>query len=460
MIPLRLDEVAALVDGRLVDVPDPAAVITGSVEFDSRAVKPGGLFVALPGERVDGHDFAVAAAQSGAVAVLAGRPVGVPAIVTADPLDALGRLARAVLDRLPDLTVVGLTGSAGKTTTKDLTAALVRQLGPTVAPPGSFNSEIGFPHTVLRADPDTRYLVLEQGARRVGHIAALSAIAPPRIGAVLNVGSAHVGEFGSKEAIAKAKGELVEALPADGVAILNADDPLVLAMRQRTNARVVTFGEAEDADVRATDIVLDDRARPAFTLVARGEKLPVQLPTVGAHQVPASLAAIAIAAELGLAPADAVAVLRETGPASHWRMEVSERPDGVTIVNDAYNANPESVAAALRTIHTMTARRRWAVLGAMAELGAESARAHAEVGRLVAGLGVDRLVAVGPDAAAVHDSAVATTGWNGQSVRVPDAAAAIDHVGPLLEPGDLVLVKASRVDELQRVAIALTEDGS
>jgi UDP-N-acetylmuramoyl-tripeptide--D-alanyl-D-alanine ligase len=460
MIPLRLDEVAALVDGRLVDVSDPAALISGTVEFDSRAVKPGDLFVALPGERVDGHDFAAVAVQSGAVAVLAGRPVGVPAIVTADPLDALGRLARAVLERLPQVTVVGLTGSVGKTTTKDLTAALVRQLGPTVAPPGSFNSEIGFPHTVLRADTDTRYLVLEQGARKVGHIAALSAIAPPRIGAVLNVGSAHVGEFGSTEAIARAKGELVEALPGDGVAVLNADDPLVSAMRERTNARVVTFGQGPGADVRATDIVLDDRARPTFTLVAHGEKIPVRLPTVGAHQVPASLAAIAIAAELGLAPADAVAVLQETGPASHWRMEVTERPDGVTIVNDAYNANPESVAAALHTVHTMSAKRRWAVLGTMAELGPEAPHAHAEVGRLVAELGIDRLVAVGPEAAPVHDAAVETTSWDGESVRVPDAAAAIEFVGPRLEKGDVVLVKASRVEELQRVALALIEDGS
>lgn len=459
MIPLRIDEVAALVDGRLVDVPDPAAVITGSVEFDSRSVKPGGLFVALPGERVDGHDFAAAAVQCGAVAVLCGRPVGVPAIVTADPLVALGRLARAVLDRLPELTVVGLTGSAGKTTTKDLTAALVRELGPTVAPPGSFNTEIGYPHTVLRAGPDTRYLVLEQGARGVGHIAALCEIAPPRIGAVLNVGSAHLGEFGSKEAIATAKGELVEALPADGVAILNADDPLVRAMRERTAARVVTFGQAEDADLRAMDIVLDDRARPTFTLVVGGQKLPVRLPSVGAHQVPASLAAIAIATELGLPPADAVAVLAGTGPASHWRMEVTERPDGVTIVNDAYNANPESMAAALRTLHTMSGRRRWAVLGAMGELGADSAQAHAEVGRLVAALGIDRLVAVGPAAAAVHAAAVAAD-WAGESVRVPDAAAAVDFVGPRLAAGDLVLVKASRVEELQRVAIALVGAGS
>ncbi|HET9518288.1 MAG TPA: UDP-N-acetylmuramoyl-tripeptide--D-alanyl-D-alanine ligase, partial [Actinoplanes sp.] len=237
MITLSLGDIAEITGGVLVDA-DPAVTVTGGVEFDSRAVGPGGLFVAFTGERVDGHDFADAAVAAGAVAVLGSRDTGRPGIVVADPLAALARLARAVVDRLPQLTVIGLTASSGKTTTKDLIGQLTARLGATVAPPGSFNNELGHPHTVLRATADTRYLVLELGARGPGHIRHLTEAAPPRIGLVLNVGAAHLGEFGSIEQTAAAKGELVEALPAGGVAILNADDPLVAAMAARTAARV------------------------------------------------------------------------------------------------------------------------------------------------------------------------------------------------------------------------------
>lgn len=257
MIPLTLAEVAAAVAGRLV-AADPDARVTGTVEFDSRKIGPGGLFVAFPGEQVDGHDYAAAAVSSGAVAVLGTREVpGVPMVLVADALDAMGRLARAVVDRLPALTVIGLTGSSGKTTTKDLIAQLAARLGPTVAPPGSFNNELGHPYTALQAGPETRYLVMEKGARGVGHVRYLCDVVPPRISVVLNVGVAHLGEFGSVETIALAKGELVEALPADGLAVLNADDHLVDAMATRTGARVVRYGESERADVRAVDVTLD-----------------------------------------------------------------------------------------------------------------------------------------------------------------------------------------------------------
>ena len=237
MIPLSLAEIASIIGARLDSVPDPGLRVTGPVVIDSREVTPGGLFVALPGERVDGHDFAAAALAAGAVAVLTSRPAGLPALVTGDPAGALAPLARAVVDRLPRLTIAGITGSSGKTTTKDLLAQLTERLGATVAPPGSFNNELGHPLTVLRADEQTRYLVLELGARGAGHIAQLCAIAPPRYGAVLNVGRAHVGEYFADQAeVAQAKGELVEALPADGVAALNADDPEVKKMRCRTAA--------------------------------------------------------------------------------------------------------------------------------------------------------------------------------------------------------------------------------
>ncbi|HZB48071.1 MAG TPA: UDP-N-acetylmuramoyl-tripeptide--D-alanyl-D-alanine ligase, partial [Mycobacteriales bacterium] len=402
MIPLTLAEVAAAVGGTLADVPDPGVRVTGDVELDSRRIAPGGLFVALAGERVDGHEHAAGAVAAGAVGVLAARPVGVPAVVVPDVPAALAALATAVLARLPGVTVVGVTGSSGKTSTKDLLAQLLAGLGPTVAPPGSFNNELGHPYTVLRATADTRYLVLEKSARGVGHVAWLTRVARPRIGVVLNVGSAHLGEFGSREAIALAKGELVEALPADGVAVLNADDPLVRAMAARTAARVVLVGEAADADVRATGVELDAHGLASYELVTAAGSVPVRLAVHGAHQVGNSLSAAAVALELGMplpAVAEALALAR---PLSRWRMEVTERPDGVLLVNDAYNANPESVAAALRALRTMArGRRSWAVLGAMAELGEAAADEHRRVGELAARLGVDRLIVVGPDAASV-----------------------------------------------------------
>src|ERR1700761_3560846 len=254
-------------------------MVTGPVVIDSRQATPGALFAALPGERVDGHDYAASAARNGAAAILAARPLpeaGAPVIVVADVTLALGMLARAVLDRLPDATVVGITGSSGKTSTKDLTAQVVERLGPTVAPEGSLNNEIGLPLTVLRADEDTRYLVLEMSARGIGHIAYLTGIAPPTIGAVLNVGRAHAGEFGSLDAVAKAKGELVEALPADGLAVLNADDVNVASMAARPQARIRRFSASAArtadrmADVRAAAISLDDRGRASFRMIAAG----------------------------------------------------------------------------------------------------------------------------------------------------------------------------------------------
>jgi UDP-N-acetylmuramoyl-tripeptide--D-alanyl-D-alanine ligase len=459
VIPLRLDEIAGLVGGALADAPDPAATVTGTVEFDSRQVTPGGLFVALPGERVDGHDYAGAAVAAGAVAALTARPVGVPAVVVPDVLDALATLAHEVLARLPELTVIGVTGSSGKTSTKDLLAHVLGRLGPTVAPPGSFNNELGHPYTVLRADRRTRYLVLENSARGVGHIAALCGIAPPRIGVVLNVGSAHLGEFGSREAIASAKGELVEALPAGdlgGVAVLNADDPLVAAMAARTTATVRTFGLREGADVRAIDASLDERGRPHYTLVTRdSQRAPVHMRLYGEHHIPNSLAVAAVALELGM-PLDEVAQALSTArAASRWRMEVTDRADGVTVINDAYNANPESMRAALHALTRIAAgRRAWAVLGQMAELGEAADAEHAELGREVAKLGIARLVVVGEQAAPIHAAAVAD---GAHSVKVADAAAATELLRRELHPPDVVLVKASRAAALERVALEIAE---
>lgn len=463
MIPLRLDEVAAAVAGQLVDAPDATARVTGTVEFDSRRTTRGGLFVALPGERVDGHEFAPAAFRAGAVATLAARPVGGPAVLVPDVRDALGLLATAVLGRLPRLAVVGVTGSSGKTSTKDLIAQLVERLGQTVAPPGSFNNEIGHPYTVLRADERSRYLVLEKSARGVGHVAALCRIAPPRIGVVLNVGTAHLGEFGSREAIAVAKGELVEALPAaerGGIAVLNADDPLVAAMAARTDARVVTTGIDGPADLRAVGVRLDERGRASYTLVSQDDTAEVRLGLHGAHHVPNSLAAAAVALELGM-PLPAVATaLGQARPRSARRMEVHDRADGLTVINDSYNANPESTGAALRALAAMAGgRRSWAVLGQMAELGSGADAAHEGIGRLAARLGVGRLVAVGAEAEHMHAGFVTQRSGGEESVHVPDVESAIAVLRQEVGPGDVVLVKASKVAALWRVADALLGAG-
>ncbi|HSK26458.1 MAG TPA: UDP-N-acetylmuramoyl-tripeptide--D-alanyl-D-alanine ligase [Jiangellales bacterium] len=459
MIPLTLAEVASATGGSL-DAADPAAVVSGEVVVDSRQAGPGSLFVAVHGEQVDGHDFAGQAVGAGAVAALVDRPVGVPAVVVADPVLALSRLARAVRDRLPDLPVVGVTGSSGKTSTKDLLAETLAGLGPVVAPPGSYNNEIGLPLTLLRADRSTRALVLEMGARGRGHVADLCRTAAPTIGVVLNVGSAHLGEFGSREAIAQAKGELVEALPADGAAVLNADDALVRAMASRTAARVLLAGEAADAHVRADDVRLDGTGRASFRLVAPDGDAPVALRLVGEHHVANALATAGVGHVLGLPVAEVAQVLSAAVPRSRWRMEVTERADGVTVVNDAYNANPESVRAALKALVSLgRGRRTWAVLGEMRELGPTATEEHDAVGRLAVRLDVSRLLAVGEGARAVHLGAAHEGSWGDESAWVPDVAAAVDVLRAELRPGDVVLVKASRAAGLERVAEALLSDG-
>ncbi|MFJ7260275.1 UDP-N-acetylmuramoyl-tripeptide--D-alanyl-D-alanine ligase [Streptomyces globosus] len=464
MIALSLAEIADITGGRPHDIPDPSVRITGPVVIDSRQVEAGSLFAAFAGERVDGHEFAEGAVAAGAAAVLATRPVGVPAIVVDDVERALGALARAVVLRL-GTDVVALTGSAGKTSTKDLIAQVLQAHAPTVWTPGSLNNEIGLPLTALRATEDTRHLVLEMGARGIGHIAYLTGLTPPRIGVVLNVGTAHIGEFGGREQIAVAKGELVEALPAaadGGIAVLNADDPLVRAMSARTKARTLLFGEADDADVRATDVRMTPAGQPSFTLHTPTGCGEVTLRLYGEHHVSNALAAAAVAHALGMSALETATALSGAGTLSRWRMEVTERADGVTVVNDAYNANPESMRAALRALAAMggAARanggRTWAVLGPMAELGDASLAEHDAVGRLAVRLNVSKLVAVGGiEASWLQLGAYNEGSWGEESVLVSDAQAAVDLLRSELRPGDVVLVKASRSIGLERVAEAL-----
>jgi UDP-N-acetylmuramoyl-tripeptide--D-alanyl-D-alanine ligase len=466
VIPLSLAQIARVCGGE--PRGDPTAVVAGEVVIDSRRAAAGGLFAAVTGEHADGHDFAAAAVAAGAVAVLATRPVPVPSVLVADVPAALATLARHVADALPAARIAGITGSSGKTSTKDLAAQLTERLGPTVAPAGSYNNELGHPLTVLRAGASTRFLVLELSARGAGHIAHLCRIAPPRYGVVLNVGHAHAGEFGGLDQVARAKGELVEALPADGVAILNADDPRVLAMASRTRARVVTFGvQDRDALVRAVDVCLDDLGRPSFTLLTPDGSAPVTLRLHGAHNVPNALAAAALAGELGLDLDGIAAGLSAAVARSRWRMEVRRRPDGVTVINDAYNANPESVRAAIEALahlgqcHLGQGGRGFAVLGHMAELGDTSRASHEDIGEFaarVADSGLAGLIAVGEEAAPLLDGARRVPSWTGEALAAPDGAAALDLLANRLKPGDVVLVKASRAARLEGVAADLLRE--
>jgi UDP-N-acetylmuramoyl-tripeptide--D-alanyl-D-alanine ligase len=440
VIALTLAEIRDLTGGRVVGTETPDdIVVDGVVTTDSRDVTPGSLYVARVGEHADGHAYVGAAVEAGAVAALTSRPVeGVAQVVVDDVQTAFGAVARGVVDRAPELRIVGITGSSGKTSTKDLLAAVLESVAETVAPVNSLNGEIGVPLTVCRVTPTTRFLVAEMGARGIGHIDYLTRIAPPQVAVVLNVGTAHVGEFGSRANIAAAKAELPRAVPAEGLAVLNADDPLVAAMRDGLACRVQLVGISPDADVRAEDVVLDELGRAAYTLVSPAGSARITLRQSGAHHVGNSLAVAAAALELGLSLDQVAAGLSAAEAVSRWRMELSERADGVLVVNDAYNANPDSMRAALDAVAAMrVAGRRWAVLGGMLELGDDSEAEHTAVGAYAAGLGFDHLVAVGEGARPVA-AAFPGAQW------VPDTDAAHDLVDRLLAPGDVVLLKSSR----------------
>lgn len=461
VIGFSIEQIARVTGGVLDLVGDPARMVTGPVVIDSRQAESGALFAALPGERADGHDFAGQAVAAGAALVISSRPTGVASVLVPDVQAALAMLARAVVDRLPGLTIAGITGSAGKTTTKDLVAQLTSALGPTVSPQNSFNNEIGHPLTVLRADEHTRYLIAELSARGKGHITALCQVSPPRFGVVLCVGNAHAGEYAGIEEIAEAKSELPAALPADGVALLNADDPLVAAMADVTDARIVTFGLSAGADVRATGVELDRLSRPRFTLTSRSGSADVALRLSGAHNITNALAAAALAAELGMSVEAIAAGLSAAVARSHWRMEVTERDDGVIVVNDAYNSSPEALAAALAAVGVMASgRRAYAVLGRMAELGERSAEFHEQAGVTAAKTGLTGIIAVGDEAAAILTGAKSEPGFTGELVAVPDDRSAVAAIAQRLRPGDVVLVKASRAAGLQTVALALTQEAT
>ncbi|MFJ8646341.1 UDP-N-acetylmuramoyl-tripeptide--D-alanyl-D-alanine ligase [Streptomyces sp. NPDC093546] len=453
MIHLSLDDIAQVTRGTLHNTPDPAKQVTGPLSFDSRTVHAGSLFACLKGRTLDGHDFAAQAVADGAIAVLADRPVNAPAIVVPDVLEAMRQIAHAIAAEYTG-TVIAITGSAGKTSTKDILQTVLALDGPTVANTRSFNNEIGFPVTVSRVEQTSRYLLLEMGARGKGHISALCDTVRPRIATVLGVGSAHIGEFGSRQAIAAAKAEIVCNLPEYGVAVLNADDPLVAPMARETTARVLTFGTGDACDVRAVDISTTAHGHPTFVLQHAGRTASVELAHIyGRHNVTNAVAAAATAIAAGIPLDRIVRGLEHATLASGGRMEVTTRPhDGVTVINDAFNASPESVLAALDALADIAGptRRRIAVLGEMAELGDEAALWHDKVARAVISHRVHHTIGIGGPHTqqliiTIRDSGLDATGVDPAN----DLARQIDTH---LRPGDVVLVKGANALGLETVA--------
>jgi len=453
VIPLSIGQVAEAVAGTLHDV-DPATVVR-TVITDSRQVCADGLFIAVVGETHDGHEYVGQALSAGCVAALVSRPVQGPHVLVDDTVVAAGRLARAVIEACPDLRVVALTGSSGKTSTKDLLRVVLSSSGSTVAPQGSFNNELGLPRTVFEVTEQTRYLVAEMGARGAGHIQYLCGIAPPDVALFLNVGQAHLSEFGSQEGIALAKSEILAALGPSGVGVLNADDQRVMAMSGAAPGRIVTFGQSAAADVRISRLDLVE-GRPVVTLEHEGRSALIRPDLYGEHQAFNIAAAVAAAVALDLDFVTAAASLDGARLDSKWRMDVQQTPSGVTVINDAYNANPESMAAGLRALAAIgQGRRTWAVLGEMREIGSTSAVEHDAIGRLCVRLNVSRLIAVGPGAKGIHMGAAHEGSWGDESTWVPTVDEAVELLQAQVASGDVVLVKASRAIGLERVAQAL-----
>ena len=452
MIERRLSEIATAVHGTLRG-PDAVA---SSVETDSRAVGPGGLFVAIEGERLDGHAFVGDAVARGAVAALVHR-TGIDGTVIEVPHTgrALLDLATDERERMTATRVVGITGSNGKTSAKDLAAVVVGTRLRTHASPASFNNEVGLPMTLLGADRGVEVVVAEMGARREGDVRLLCDVARPDAVVVTNIGTAHLGIFGSWEAIVRAGSEPVEWLGAEGTAILNADDPITRAYADETDAAVITFGLDAGADVRAEDVELGPDARATFTLWSAGEREPVELAVPGDHMVSNALAAAAVGHWAGVTLAESATALKDAGVA-HWRMETSSGTSGIVIVNDAYNANPESMAAALKSARWMARGQRLiAVLGHMAELGPVEFEEHEKLGLLVVRIGVERLITVGEQARTIARAAIREGQLPEDVASYEDPSEAAADVRAWARPGDVVLVKGSRVTGLERVAEAL-----
>jgi UDP-N-acetylmuramoyl-tripeptide--D-alanyl-D-alanine ligase len=467
MIALTLAEIAAITGGdlRLVDPDSSETTVSGVVDTDSRNMTAGGVFVAKPGAETDGHRFVAAAASGGAAVAIVEHIVDAPVsqVVVTDAVAALADLARAVVARVRaegQLKIVGITGSNGKTTTKNLLARILEDEGETVAPINSYNNEVGAPVTMLRVTDSTRYLVSEFGAAGPGSIAHLAGLVEPDVAVVLMVGMAHAGGFGGIEETAKAKAELIAASRPGGTAVLNIDDSRVAAMRRTATAHdmnIVGFGQDEAADVRASDVqVAADGTRATITTTEAS--LPLHLKVLGAHHITNALAAIAAAGVLGVPLADAIARIETVEVAERWRMQPLGN-DRVRIINDAYNASPDSMAAALRTLAQITGpdERTVAVLGAMSELGESAGEEHDRIGLLAVRLNIRRIVVVGPEARRLYLSVVGEGSWDSEAVHLPDQDAAYEYLRDELRDGDRVLVKSSNSVGLRHLGDRLGE---
>ncbi|MES2094904.1 MAG: UDP-N-acetylmuramoyl-tripeptide--D-alanyl-D-alanine ligase [Actinomycetota bacterium] len=465
MISLTLAELSAAVGGTLLLAhgAHDDDVVWGAVQTDSRLATPGSIFIALPGRETDGHLFAAAATDNGAALLLVDHPLELPSsqLIVDDTLTALAALARFVVAAVRSrggLRVIGITGSNGKTTTKNMLRAVLGTAGTTVAPPGSFNNQVGAPLSMLSIDFDTRFLVVEMGAAGIGEIARTVGIAIPDISVVLKVGLAHAGEFGGIEQTQRAKAEIVTQLPADAVAVLNVDDERVAAMASLTEARPVWFGLDASADVRAEDLRAT-AAGTAFTLIVGGLRRPVLLRILGEHHVMNALATLAVSLELGVDLDAAITALESVPRAERWRMEVLTRSDGIVVINDAYNASPDSMTAALKTLAQIIepGQRSIAILGEMTALGEFSDEEHDRIGRLVVRLNIHKLVVVGHGARHIHNAAGLEGSWDGESVLVASSEEAYDLLRDELRAGDVVLVKSSKSANLRFLGDRLGE---
>lgn len=457
MFRLTLAEIAKITGGTLVGEGD---LIINSVVTDSRVKASGALFAAIIGERANGHDFADQALASGAIATLASQSVGGPHVLVpattsnVDPVVlALGKLSAHYRNEFQQINVIGITGSSGKTSTKDIIGQVLASTTQTIAPPGSPNNELGLPLTILSAPEGTKNLVLEMGMRGLGHIKYLCEIARPNIAVVTNVGQAHIGEVGSVENIQKAKSEIVLDLAPSDWAILNFDDPNVLKMREVTTAKVLTYGCGVGADVQAINLSTNEDGFYHFDISFRDQIHSVNLPLLGEHNVLNALAAFAVGTVCKLSAEEICSALAKVELKSAWRMERTELPMGITIINDAYNANPESMAAALRTLTTIARPgHSWAVLGYMAELGKFSIEQHDAIGRLAVRLNISKLVVVGQDAKPLYLGALQEGSFDGEAVWFPDFDSACDYIIERVKAPDVLLFKASRVARFELLA--------
>ena len=462
MISATAEQLADILGAELLG--DPEVSVTGSAETDSRLVSEGSIFFAKPGEQADGHDFVADAKARGAVVAVVERRVDVEItqLVVTNSVDALGALASWLIEQLKatgKLKVVGITGSNGKTTTKNMLRAILSQVGNTIAPIESFNNKVGAPISILRADLSTEFLVVEMGAEGLGSIAYLAKMAQPDVGVILKVGMAHAGEFGGIDVTAKIKGELAEALGADAQLVLNADDGMVAAMKDRTKARVTWFGTSSESEYWASDISLSKFGTSFVVHWPDGDKSDIQLSILGEHHVMNALAAASVSHLLGASKQQIVSALEAMELAERWRMQRVVRPDGVTIINDSYNASPDSMKAALQTLAQLgrMGTRTIAVLGEMAELGEYSRHEHDSIGRLVVRLNIDQLVVVGEGAKLIHMGASQEGSWDGESQFFPSIAEALEYLRGILADGDTVLVKSSKAANLRFLGDDLME---